>query len=107
MELNTDKKTIELNYHCPNHTRSIDKENVETLLRHLWIELGSQGNGEFLDKVSWGHTDKNNVYNITTNIDTYVKDWVSTYYKRTQYKFEEVGVVKESKNKPIGDNYEL
>jgi hypothetical protein len=97
----TDKKTIELNYYCPNITRPIDKENVETLLRHLWVELSSLGNATFLNKVSYEHTDKDNVHNLTINFDTQVSDWVSTHYRRNQYKFQKVGVVKESKDKPL------
>tara|TARA_R100000789_G_scaffold27782_1_gene30817 strand:+ start:40 stop:327 length:288 start_codon:yes stop_codon:yes gene_type:complete len=93
------KKKIELNNHQYDSLPiPIDKENVETLLRHIWIELFlEKSNVASLDKVSFSKQEDN----IIINFDTHTSDWVSTYYKRTQYKLEKIGVVKEQKNKSL------
>ena len=91
-------KKIELNNHQYDSLPiPIDKENVETLLRHIWIELFKESNVTSLDKVSFSKQEDN----IIINFDTHTSDWVSTYHKRTQYKLEKIGVVKEQKNKSL------
>ena len=54
------KKKIELNNHQYDSLPiPIDKENVETLLRHIWIELFKESNVTSLDKVSFSKQEDN------------------------------------------------